>query len=959
MSLLSNKSIEYPIFSIFELDNQGLPTYAYIFYNQEYIPDNTNLSSLYKKYKNDKNNNDELTLLKELHMQLDELNKLDSNHIFFINTPIYYDDTMQTISLKLYKELKKESINAIVPEEMYLFGKINKIQYASNVFNTLSLNDSQLISHNKLFAYISNFPDVHMPNETKSHYTFEDILNLNIDGIQPQYFSAGQNTYDDLGIIQSYNPYSNYLTTINNPNYHNNKNNTNEDQYEPFIYSTVASVSNYKLENTFIAPNPNNQLLFNSGELINNTLYLCNARNYMETVPLHNKSLMYRLFFPQLYNHWLIKEQEFGQEQGQDNIKIDVTKFKESANIQLSILDKQLPIKKNIIKNINNQLWGITNMTVSMNVSILQTNTIKLPINDIFKRFNTTEIVPLLKYKPVSIRNISVSSSNKYKIRTFKSNDITDSKIPTISKKTLINIMRINTLSNSLFFYVHLDSKENPDNIMMYCVLHETGNFDIYTYYKEGVSLERVNNDIVKYANPILKQCSDILKNVGLELILFHSFDETPCNVKYTLTTELDNLNKLSWKISPKYNNYFINTLSNELIYIHVDNFNKTESINQYILCYLKENRHNYLFNSIINNIIKNTSINFNISIDYATTLCNDIILAVNANDAGMYSQCISMNSLPSQLGFYVSSAKVNDKLNVSIDNINSLNYLHFLPNYLLNSLYDSQEKITHKAIINDDIVQEEVVIMNMETKIDNNVNKLDELLNEMDYVDDGVNNVISELDNEVENDNLQVLENDDLLMFMGDGNGDGDEEEEDEDEEEDDDLMIGGDKDNSRNYFQNRIFEKEPFLKDSNYSKKCQSNSGRQPVVLSKAEYEQHVKEGLLPEGNNQSVLSWGTNEINYYTCPQYWSFKENKIIDPKDIHKYKNNMYISGPITDTKYVYDFKRQGPLDPGFVSLNEKDTKCMPCCFKNIHTSTKQKIITQCKNKYKNKFAENI
>uniref|UniRef100_A0A6C0DF74 Uncharacterized protein n=1 Tax=viral metagenome TaxID=1070528 RepID=A0A6C0DF74_9ZZZZ len=171
-------------------------------------------------------------------------------------------------------------------------------------------------------------------------------------------------------------------------------------------------------------------------------------------------------------------------------------------------------------------------------------------------------------------------------------------------------------------------------------------------------------------------------------------------------------------------------------------------------------------------------------------------------------------------------------------------------------------------------------------------------------------------------------------------------------------------------NVFEQKLQQYDPTLfltkkqgKFKPYSRTCASNLRKQPVLLTKEEFEKIKKNKpgfLKPE----DVLKYGSDpkKPNYYICPRYWCLKTNTPIDPAELKEVRNER---GEIVkkhptcgeviprDAKavpkgaYIYEFfdpQEHGTQDkyiqhyPGFMKEGlHPDDLCIPCCFKKWNT----------------------
>jgi hypothetical protein len=157
------------------------------------------------------------------------------------------------------------------------------------------------------------------------------------------------------------------------------------------------------------------------------------------------------------------------------------------------------------------------------------------------------------------------------------------------------------------------------------------------------------------------------------------------------------------------------------------------------------------------------------------------------------------------------------------------------------------------------------------------------------------------------------------------------------------------------RNYFQDKISEKEPTLiltekqgKFNAYSRVCPSADRRQPIILTKEELDKINEEhpGFLKD---EDVINYGSTEDKnfYYVCPRYWNLKTNTIVTPEQMEKdglYKHIIPKKGKeskkATNEKYIYEFSPSGNTDkdfkqyPSFQVNKHPNGFCLPCCFTN-------------------------
>jgi hypothetical protein len=177
------------------------------------------------------------------------------------------------------------------------------------------------------------------------------------------------------------------------------------------------------------------------------------------------------------------------------------------------------------------------------------------------------------------------------------------------------------------------------------------------------------------------------------------------------------------------------------------------------------------------------------------------------------------------------------------------------------------------------------------------------------------------------------------------------------------------------RSYFQDKIEKYDSPLiikKDvgnySTYSKICQSQNKRQPVILTDTELKKINEEhkGFL---RDEDVIKYGSDKNNQfnYICPRYWCLKTNSPIDPNEFEeKIENGKKVlvhptCGKIlpSDRKskddkiipghYVYEFYKEGENKryPGFQTDKHPKGFCLPCCFDKYNTVGRMEAKAKC------------
>ena len=169
-------------------------------------------------------------------------------------------------------------------------------------------------------------------------------------------------------------------------------------------------------------------------------------------------------------------------------------------------------------------------------------------------------------------------------------------------------------------------------------------------------------------------------------------------------------------------------------------------------------------------------------------------------------------------------------------------------------------------------------------------------------------------------------------------------------------------------NPFQEKMEDNDPILFEKDikkgykaYSKSCPSNQKRQPVLVTKEEMDQIIKEipDYLEKGlKDGTILEYSSDPskiVNYYICPRYWCLKtwspiitemqKKECGDPSN----PKNIITGKVVPKDKFIVEFNNNGKLYPFPGFINNKDNEdqlCVPCCFSKLGDKY-QNVKTKC------------
>ena len=457
----------------------------------------------------------------------EELKNIQDKNITvqIIKSFIHGDDTVQRIKEKIFMDC--ENLNSAIPNEMYLFSITERKLNNYNTFLNLTQQESIDLTDERLKQFLSNFvlnKDTILHKELslffadivkKDIYEFDDFNTLNIiwDNDQIITESIGQKL-----VIKNNYPF------ISNP----------------FNNTIIDDFLKRSLEN--IISTQNAYLLFKYFPLVNNNIYLCLAEDvvsYAETKEL-DADYFLKLYFPILYKTVKTKKQLQNKKivlyrQEKDRINKYHKKINDRVDIFYKVFEQ------------NPEPLNFTSHGISyVHLLLHPENSIKLPLEVLFKIMHSNANIPLIKYNPGS------NYENIYRLFTDNNISLSGIKIPSLfilnnSRKGVItNISNILSKKQSVGFYIEHIFKQNT--LAIFCEFHENGSIDIKFDSEILLGIDDIENILQNAVNnTILKTIRNYLKQSGYEYINFDKITDKNVDVNsLTYKTTLKNNKKIN-----------------------------------------------------------------------------------------------------------------------------------------------------------------------------------------------------------------------------------------------------------------------------------------------------------------------------------------------------------------------------------------------------------------------------
>ena len=852
-----------------------------------------------------------------------EIKNIDNNKIkvIYCKQQIHLDDSIGMIKIKILNELKK----TISLDEIYLYcEKLDTINSVS-LYQTLTQNKKLSLTKVRLNQFISNIVSEEngkqfltgKVNETeKDVYDYDDIVELKLDDkkiimnkVLGQKFFIVENEYPFV-----VNPFA-------------------VKSYDPFLErNSRKSLSTL-----------NSHLLLNSGNIINNNIYLCLAEDVLIYSENNNipEDLTLKIYYPFLYENNINNLEDLKSKQ------IELIK-KNDKYLNDSTIDyfNTINMFYNIYDLRKSELNYVGKGIKYLKAVIKPVYKINIPLEMLFKILHATQENPLIKYNP--------SSRQENIYRLFTDKIATDGrKIPYLKKASIFKIIKNIGKTKSVSVYINSENSVNQ----FICEFDENGFVTIICELDKLMNEIEINELLKENINPIIQEVSNFLEQSGYKFNLFETIKSDNIEIKQ-LTYECNikikhaiNLDTYKGCISSVFNNESSSFKKDiHLRFKRVSNFNKVTSQEAFIL---EKSAQGFRGDEIVDALLENfqDDLNRERAEELRQKVANEIQL-----ERGVKKIDIKIKDNPG----FKTTIQLEPKtgiITISVENINDIFYLDTIPIYLdsiiritqdknstkystkkINEICSSGEKTEIKMMdiispvesqlseleipsIDEENENIEYIKITDASKLDSYTDDEDRPKNALDLFfqddeeyedegDEGDEGEDNENDDEASESSIKSYQSDDKAggeITSEEENNDLDESEneseeneseenESEENESEENEVINIDNlplKKKEPYFQTRIENLDPALiikedtKEFNsYVRVCSSTTKRQPVILTDQELEKINKEhpGFL---RDEDVIKYGSNpkkQFNYI-CPRYWCLKNNTIVDPKDL--------------------------------------------------------------------------
>jgi hypothetical protein len=710
----------------------------------------------------------------------------------------------------------------------------------------------------------------------------------------------------------------------------------------------------------------NNNILMDSDSLVNDTIFLCDANTVLMNASETGLSMesAIKIYYPYLFGKNITNLEE---------LEAAASKLKKESKALITAAFKRHIQSVSLLHNIQANIVPDTYDPVydgldSVELILHPVYSFKLPLELVFKLIQTANDIPFVKFYP------ALQREKMY--RLFAPNSAKDGRrIPLLSKGEIVRYSKTFGASRRVTALIKptLDAGISSGN-QFACEFEEDGDIVIRGTFNQIIGLDVIEELIRQHVNPVIKVVSDYVGMSGYTLDLFDNLSNQNVEVL-----------ALNYKIGYPYNNQFnpkkfvgcVASVFNieekagssqiDLRYKRVSNFSEMDSIEAMIV---KGIMRGFDEVDILEDIIEQQGK----TEEEARQILAGVITNLQVIRNTFQNKRLRVKNDP---GFPIQLKRnpETNNLDITINDISDVGYVARVKMFIdsVVRLVESPDSISIeeskiKSICKGkftEVTQIEEVVAAPEKELGDNEEI--EIVGEDVVFDDGA-------------------ENEDYLdMLLGD-----DDDDEDEDEEGDSSSsQLGGAKKKDMvkdgpktakvtdvtglslghpNPFFKRLKERDPALfltkkdgKFNAYSKICQWNMRRQPVILSDAEKERIDKEH---PGSYKHAIKYGTSKDNqnWYICPRYWSLSRNTSLTEEQVKSGKYGKVISldengkerSVVPPGEDIFEFNhtdKEGNYEafyPGFVEPgSHPDGHCLPCCFRNYDSPKQVRLREIC------------
>ena len=608
------------IYKIYILDSQGTAKKIILFSGG--MKDKTHMTELFSDMEN---------------------SEIVANQIEIVFSPfqIHIDDSIRIIKKKIIQELGAAAVSY---EEIYMFAKMTEKLDMEKIYKSIvkkSKKDSSNIpkefTKEQFGQFIYNLELADEISKTfsetissdKEVYTYEDLLQLGLPQQQSIQTAIGLKFLESRDYLFSANPFD--------------------------IRNISTSRFEISQENPLLTFE--NELLLNSGAVLDNTIYVCLAENgldYAFTSKI-DEEYVAMLYYPLLFSKGIKTASQLTEHRAE--------LLRENAHLLTPVslqiyktVDMFYNIYNNKIADLPYADRGIQSVSLVINSGF----SANIPLESIFKNIHATKQCPFIKFNPGSRRE------NMYRLYTEQVSK-NGKKIPKLAESVITKLSRETGKGKQISLY--LADQE------LYIDFENTGNIYVRSNFKKPIAYDALNEIMKTHVQPIIDIFNGILQQTGLELLPIGDLRDSHIeilNIKYVWSIDSEkvySMKKYTSCISAIFN-IATDDLTKEvnMHFKRVENFKEMDAQSELITTVLK-NSNDY------QEVVRILMMNYSITHEEAIIR----VAEYTSENKELGGRILENPGFPVKMYYPVNQKK----LVVEVDNIIAISYIDVLTVYI------------------------------------------------------------------------------------------------------------------------------------------------------------------------------------------------------------------------------------------------------------------------------------
>jgi hypothetical protein len=840
----------------------------------------------------------------------------EKTQVVFSTQEIHPDDNIQTIKYKLIQAL---DANMFSYHEIYFFADVLCSPHLERTYQEITQQDEKEFTRLQMGQLLLN---VELPEEIvetiqdKPTYTYDDVRKIISSDILPI----------SLPIGKQFSSFRQLLFTAN-----------------PFLLSDNGTIFQPTSQNPL--QTYENHLLFHYGELVNNTLFVCFAKDvlhYAKNQHLDEKTIL-QLYYPLLAKENIVDQSTWMEQNPRLIEQNNVFFTSRTEQIQTNI-DMFYDVFSSSSPPLNYLSRGITILEMILHPEIQTV----VPLELLFKQIHATNQMPFIKYNPGS------RQENMYRLYS-ENRSASGQKIPLLSKSKIISLSKQTGKSRQLSFYILEDG--SIESLEWFLDFDYDGNVHVRCEFSVPILVEEMENLVKKVVNGVINTMNTFLQQTGYRLNLFPGFSHDlveMVQLKYTCEyaiREHIQLADYTGCLTTVFDILDGNVQKGAILkYKRVANYKEMNDIQSMITdIYGRTNNEKETLDALMANF----QLSWNEAYGHVTAYLNEYTRV-----QGPYvNKAVSIVENP---GFFSTLRVIpfENKLVWTVEKINAIAYIDLLHVYMDSFLRITQEPETipgiksvrsicsrKKMTPKQEPVFDTVIVpvpfssvpftpVPLLHKVDRDFFDVEEEEedaeeNEDDFLvyDDEEEEAEAEADADAE-----AEEEEDFVVYNDDQ-----EEDQDQDQDQSNTLTGGTTAPQYSKLFLEKMYKLDPALfltttdgQYNSYARICRSAFHR-PVILTDDEKEKIDKEH---RDAYTTAIRYGSNPDKkfWYICPRYWCMSTNTPITEKEVNE--------GVCKDQLLEFNTKTHLDVKGKYVNHNPSlvldahpKKYGVPCCFK--------------------------